>query len=461
MKKILIALFVLMGVVGYANDDANDDVFIASLVDHEIKFQCSESAVGDYNPTLSDVKWLSGTLPKGYVVFGYGEIFDEYIYSLDNDGCPICRYKKSDLNRDVVYTNYIPSEYGNGKVYKLDNGMSFKIVKFKPNGKAKFDMYSHETRKFVNSKNCYVLIVMNASGAVKFSCILKKTMAGFRDENLVSYEQPMKVSKLGVLLTSCTIGPDECTLDDGVKWILGEDRLVLNSVGTQNGRSEILAEACSYYYVAQTYKVFNPPVTDRGLYDVTGPVKTVKEENRSMEKFTKEGKLILPKGESVSRDKKGRIIGRTDSGFGVGYEYDSAGNVAYKISYIDGEYNISQPIEYSWKYDQNRNIIEETLSDSFNSDFNTKTYKYQSFDKFGNWTKRHCRISGPEIDSDSEYEYEFTYVETCERVYDKYGNWTKMTTTRKAADKNKDNPYLKPEVETRSRKITYYKASNN
>ena len=477
MKKILIALFVLMGVVGYANDD----VFIASLVDHEIKFQCSESVAGDY-PTMSDVKWLSGTLPKGYVVFGYGEITDEYIYSFEHDGFPICRYKKSDLNRDVVYTNYIPSEYGNGKVYKLENGMSFKIVKFKPNGKAKFDVYSPETRKFVNSKNCYVLIVMNASGAVKFSCILKKTMAGFRDENLVSYEQPMKVSKLGVLLTSCTIGPDECTLDDGVKWILGEDRLVLNSVGNQTGRSEILAEACNNYYVAQTYKVLNPAVTDKGLYDVIGAVKEVKEGWHDAVKFSKTGKVLSSKKDIVRRDKNGRLIEwkiyekmsepQYPTYHEKGWKYDINGNVIYygeRSDFADGYAN-----HILYECDKEGRVVKqivpmeeespECVTECIREGTDTIAYRYLQFDKYGNWIKRSCINSG--ICEDYEIGkttwHKFTYEETCERIYDEKGNWVKMTIKRRATDNNKDNYYNKeddvinPKEETRTRTIKYY-----
>ena len=59
MKKIVVVLFVLLGVVG----SANEIDFGAWLVDKDLDFQGSESAVGVY-PTMKDVKWLSGNCQK-------------------------------------------------------------------------------------------------------------------------------------------------------------------------------------------------------------------------------------------------------------------------------------------------------------------------------------------------------------------------------------------------------------
>lgn len=486
MKKIL---FTLIVVLSFAMQGVAQDCS-AWLVERDIEFQCSESVAQDY-PTIRDIKWQSGILPKGYVVFGSDgiwdngrEIIDEYIYSYENDGYPICRYKKYDLKRQAAYTYSIPYEYGNGKVYKLENGMSFKIVRFKPNGKAKFG-YSTETRKFVNSQNCYVLIVMNSTGAVELSCIMNKTNAGFTDAYLMPYDKPMKVSKNGTLLTSCTIGPNECTLGLRVLWIIEENRLVLYSGRFQegwdfnSGGSKILMKACDNYYVAPTYKVLNPPVTDRRLYDVEGPVKTIKkgyggdDSNvvkfpSDLVKFTKTGKVSTSKKDIAKRDQKGRLLElRTyDKGFsseGSFYEidtwkYDASGNI---IFYQGGHTYTDLGPEVKYKYDNNGNIIAESSYFETSGEqriIEAITYKYMAFDEYGNWIKRECRNKGESYDPcDGETtRHDFTYIETCEREYDEYGNWETMTTIRKAADNSKNNRYITPEVETRTRTITYY-----
>lgn len=496
MKKIL---FTLIVVLSFAMQGVAQD-YSAWLVERDIKFQCSESDAQDY-PTISDIKWQSGILPKGYVVFGYDgiwdngrEIIDEYVYSYEYDGSPICRYKKYDLKRQAAYTYSIPYEYGNGKVYKLENGMSFKIVRFKPNGKAKFG-YSTETRKFVNSQNCYVLIVMNSTGAVELSFIMNKTIAGFEDAYLVSYDKPMKVNKNGTLLTSCTIVPNECTLGLRVRWVIGENRLILYSEGSQEGTSKVLAEACGNYYVAPTYKVLNPPVTDRGLYDVKGPVKTIKEDKGGdypdVVKFTKTGKVSTSKKDIAKRDQTGRLLElRTyDKRFSSEYvscyniaawEYDISGNIAYHQEGTNCSDYISSGIIY--EYDNDRNVITEIVPIEGGTSCTTEgtdtiIYKYISFDKYGNWTKRECRNKGKLYDDCNEYGesidegkttwHDFTYIETCEREYDDYGNWVTMTIKRKAMDNKKDNYYnynpqvpdvvwRSPKVETRTRTITYY-----
>lgn len=470
MKKILFTLIVELSFAmqGVAQDCS------AWLVERDIEFQCSESVAQDY-PTIRDIKWQSGILPKGYVVFGFNgiwdndrEIIDEYIYSYEHDGCPICRYKKSDLNRQAAYTYSIPYEYGNGKVYKLENGMSFKIVRFKPNGKAKFG-YSTETRKFVNSQNCYVLIVMNSTGAVELNYIMNKSVAGFEDACLVSYDKPMKVSKNGTLLTSCTIEPNES--GTGVGWVIGENRLVLYSEGAQDDSSNVLAEACGNYYVAPTYKVLNPPVTDRGLYDVAGPVKAVKEHYygySNVVKFTKTGKVSTSKRDITKRDQTGRLLelrtydkrfSSEGSFYGIEtWKYDVNGNI---IFYQDGHTYTDLGPGVKYKYDNEGNVIAEavyleTSDESYSND--AITYKYMAFDEYGNWIKRECRNKGESYDScDGVTTYlDFIYIETCERVYDDYGNWVTMTITRKAADNRKDNRYITPKVETRTRTITYY-----
>lgn len=478
MKKIL---FTLIVVLSFAMQGVAQDCS-AWLVERDIEFQCSESVVQDY-PTIRDIKWQSGILPKGYVVFGSDgiwdndrEIIDEYVYSYEHDGFPICRYKKFDLKRQVPYTYSIPHEYGNGKVYKLENGMSFKIVRFKPNGMAKFG-YSPETRKFVNSQNCYVLIVMNSTGAIELTFIMNKTIAGFEDAYLVSYDKPMKVNKNGTLLTSCTIGPNECTLGLRVRWVIGENRLILYSKGYQEGTSKVLAEACGNYYVAPTYKVLNPPVTDRGLYDVAGSVKAVKEHYdgySNVVKFTKTGKVSTSKRDITKRDQTGRLLEwkiyekMSEPQYPCYHEkewkYDTNGNVIYygvRSDFADGYAN-----HILYECDNDGNIIKqvvltsdpENITDPMWEGVDTITYKYQLFDKYGNWSKRSCINSGvcDDYETGKTIKHNFTYEETCEREYDDYGNWVTMTTTRKAADNSKNNRYITPEVETRTRTITYY-----
>ena len=479
MKKIL---FTLIVVLSFAMQGVAQDDISAWLVERDIEFQCSESAAQDY-PTIRDIKWQSGILPKGYVVFGFNgiwdndrEIIDEYIYSYEHDGFPICRYRKSDLKRQAAYTYSIPYEYGNGKVYKLENGMSFKIVRFKPNGKAKFG-YSTETRKFVNSQNCYVLIVMNSTGAVERSYIMNKTIAGFEDAYLESYDKPMKVNKNGTLLTSCTIEPNECTLGLRVRWVIGENRLVLCSEGTQEDSSNVLAEACGNYYVAPTYKALNPPVTDRGLYDVEGPVKAVKEYYdgySTVVKFTKTGNVSTSKRDITKRDQTGKLLEwkiyekMSEPQYPCYHEnewkYDTNGNVIYygvRSDFADGYAN-----HILYECDNDGNIIKqvvltsdpENITDPMWEGTDTITYKYQLFDEYGNWSKRSCINSGvcEDYETGKTIKHNFTYEETCKREYDDYGNWVKMTTTRKAADNRKNNRYITPKVETRTRTITYY-----
>ena len=52
-----------LNVNGQSVDSENEIDFGAWLVDKDLDFQGSESAVGVY-PTMKDVKWLSGKLPK-------------------------------------------------------------------------------------------------------------------------------------------------------------------------------------------------------------------------------------------------------------------------------------------------------------------------------------------------------------------------------------------------------------
>lgn len=490
MKKIVVVLFVLLGVVG----SANEIDFGAWLDDSDLEFQCSESAAGVY-PTMKDVKWLSGKLPKGYVVFGADgiyensgrEIKDEYIYSCEHDGYSICRYKKSDLSRKVVYTYSIPHEYGNGKVYKLENGKSFKIVPFKPNGKAKYG--APECRKFINSKNCYVLIVMTAGGAVDNAYIMAKSTEGFSDACLeMYYNKEMKVSTQGVLLNSGTIGYNEWDLGSRIRWIVGENRLVLYSGGAfdynnNNGNTTtVLDEACDNFYVAPAYKVLNPAITDRVLYDVIGAVKEVKEGWHDAVKFSKTGKVLSSKKDIVRRDKKGRLIEwkiyekMSEPQYPTYHEnvwkYDSNGYVIYygvRSDFADGYGN-----NLLYENDKDGRVVKqivtieeenpECMTESIRDYTDTITYQYLLFDEYGNWTKRSCINSGicEDYDIGKTTWHKFTYEETCERVYDEKGNWVKMTIRRRATDNNKDNYYNKeddaisPKVETRSRTITYY-----
>ena len=475
-----------LNVNGQSVDSENEIDFGAWLVDKDIDFQGSESAVGVY-PTMKDVKWLSGKLPKGYVVFGADGIYensgrgikDEYIYSNEHDGFSICRFKKSDLSRRVVYTYSIPHEYGNGKVYKLENGKSFKIVPFKPNGKAKYG--APEMRKFINGKNCYVLIVMTANGAVDEAYIMTKNTEGFTDACLeMYYNKEMKVSTQGVLLNSGTIGYNEWDLGPCIKWIVGENRLVLYSGGVldynnNNGKATtVLDEACYNFYVAPAHKVLNPAVTDKGLYDVIGAVKEVKEGWHDAVKFSKTGKVLSSKKDVVRRDKNGRLIEweyeiMSEShyyNYKKVWKYDSNGNVIFygMTSDIDCGYD-----EHNYKYDNNGNIVEEIVNYGGSCDFGTDTitYKYISFDERGNWTKRECLNKGEYLEEGSEEGpettwHKFTYEETCERIYDEKGNWVKMTIKRRANDNNKDNYYNKeddvinPKEETRTRTIKYY-----
>ena len=483
-----------LNVNGQSVDSENEIDFGAWLVDKDLDFQGSESAVG-VCPTMKDVKWLLGKLPKGYVVFGADGIYensgrgikDEYIYSNEHDGFSICRFKKSDLSRRVVYTYSIPHEYGNGKVYKLENGKSFKIVPFKPNGKAKYG--APELRKFINGKNCYVLIVMTANGAVDEAYIMTKNTEGFTDACLeMYYNKEMKVSTQGVLLNSGTIGYNEWDLGPCIKWIVGENRLVLYSGGAldynnNNGKATtVLDEACYNFYVAPAHKVLNPAVTDKGLYDVIGAVKEVKEGWHDAVKFSKTGRVLSSKKDVVRRDKNGRLIEwkiyekMSEPQYPTYHEkvwkYDSNGNVIYygeRSDFADGYAN-----HILYECDKEGRVVKqivpmeeenpECVTECIREGTDTIAYRYLQFDKYGNWIKRSCINSG--ICEDYEIGkttwHKFTYEETCERIYDEKGNWVKMAIKSRATDNNKDNYYNKeddvinPKEGARSRTIKYY-----
>ena len=136
------------------------------------------------------------------------------------------------------------------------------------------------------------------------------------------------------------------------------------------------------------------------------------------------------------------------------WEYDISGNIASHQNGTNCADYIPSGIVY--KYDADRNIKTEIVPIEGGTSCTTEgtdtiTYKYISFDKYGNWTKRECRNKGKLYDDCNEYGestdegkttwHDFIYEETCERVYDDYGNWVKMTIKRKATDNKKDNYY--------------------
>lgn len=480
MKKVLFALLV---VLCFASQAVAQE-YGAWFAGHEVEMRY-----------VSGSELKTSWLPKGYVIFGAdgfyaGEswVVDGYIYADDGYGEYICRFRKSQLTKKVTCVDFIPLEYGNGKDYKLEGGMSFKIVPFKPNGKAKYS--TPEDRKFINSKSCYVLILMNARGDVAMSFVMKKAEEGFIDACLIQYEQPMKVNKQGLLLTSGTFGFHENTImGQRIKWILDENRLVLYS-GTYidysyditGDRENSFAEAWDRFCVAPAYKVLNPAVTDRGLYDVIGAVKEVKEGWHDAVKFSKTGKVLSSKKDVVRRDKNGRLIEwkiyekMSEPQYPTYHEkvwkYDSNGNVIYygeSSDFADGYAN-----HILYECDKEGRVVKqivpmeeenpECVTECIREGTDTITYRYLQFDKYGNWIKRSCINSG--ICEDYEIGkttwHKFTYEETCERIYDEKGNWVKMAIKRRATDNNKDNYYNKedneinPKEETRSRTIKYY-----
>jgi hypothetical protein len=74
------------------------------------------------------------------------------------------------------------------------------------------------------------------------------------------------------------------------------------------------------------------------------------------------------------------------------YKYDAAGNMIEADLYLETELRFSEKYKYN-----NRHLLLEKDALSHDANFtDTTTYKYQSFDKNGNWTKRARIIQGNE-----------------------------------------------------------------
>lgn len=211
MKKILIAMLLLCGIVNLAKAEDGYIGYFPNLgwlvVGDNVTIEVSDQGEGEY-ASLSELYWRRSMffLGKGSLMVGGKEyiitfmsedyekhepaIPDGYIYFQgDMDGEQCMRIKKDGL-KEVQLSPYIPLEYGNGADYKAENGMSFKIVPFISAAKVVLEGEEYDIddsgfssarfKRFLKSPNCYMLMIMSSTGEVEHVKLLEKTSGGFK-----------------------------------------------------------------------------------------------------------------------------------------------------------------------------------------------------------------------------------------------------------------------------------------
>ena len=269
MKKILIAMLLLCGIVNLAKAEDGYIGYFPNLgwlvVGDNVTIEVSDQGEGEY-ASLSELYWRRSMffLGKGSLMVGGKEysgkeyiitfmsedyekhepaIPDGYIYFQgDMDGEQCMRIKKDGL-KEVQLSPYIPLEYGNGADYKTENGMSFKIVPFISAAKVvlegeEYDIddsgFSARFKRFLKSPNCYMLMIMSSTGEVEHVELLEKTSGGFENAHrkypFVSRKEPKvsKISDQGLLLSQWIFyqGAEESSYDTYWAWIKSENALV-------------------------------------------------------------------------------------------------------------------------------------------------------------------------------------------------------------------------------------------
>lgn len=430
-----------------------------------------------------------------------GEVRRGHLYVLDCYGNECYKVGLKGL-KEIILTKDIPLSYGDGKAYKSGYDEMIKIEPLDISGKRILvpnendwggvieiekanDEFSKGIKKIIRENQLYLLYTYNRcdynsedyGNAYKTDwelySLLEKTEYGFRS-------CPYCIWGDGVIDDKFIIGFVEDEFDR-IRWVPEFNGLCFDIIDISEKMHIIENRKCITDAVSQS---------DYGNYDVKGPVKEIIMNDCVTSKihFSKEGRLIPTKNDIIIRDKYGwlletKIYNTEISSEYVScyeietWEYDISGNIASHQNGTNCADYIPSGIVY--KYDADRNIKTEIVPIEGGTSCTTEgtdtiTYKYISFDKYGNWTKRECRNKGKLYDDCNEYGestdegkttwHDFIYEETCERVYDDYGNWVKMTIKRKATDNKKDNYYKpqapddwrSPKVETRTRTITYY-----
>ena len=253
MKKILIAMLLLCGIVGQVKAQEEYGPKYGWLVVKDgVPIETSDKGEGEFS-SLSEIDWIISRfpLPKGTLVpngLEYISIFGEngerreprtpdgYIYfqgEMDGDEC--MRIKKDGLKK-VQLSSCIPLKYGDGKVHKAENGMSFKIVPFKSSAKLKFDTSEfidiRPFKRFIKGQKCYMLMVMSSTGKVEHVELLEKTSNGFINAHhkyqQFSQKEP-KVNAQGLLTTQWKLVWDETEwsfVSSYWAWVKDENALV-------------------------------------------------------------------------------------------------------------------------------------------------------------------------------------------------------------------------------------------
>lgn len=147
----------------------------------------------------------------------------------------------ADVKRYDTYS-YIPLEYGNGKIYKLNSGRAFKIVKLNTNGhnvtvRSCGDMsvdpqeelaLVQKVQKRLDEQAIYLMFIMS-DNRWYLSEILHKTDYGFKDldvNTMIEYTEDEKtkvedIDNSGVLNENLILHPEAGYCDCDYNWIFG------------------------------------------------------------------------------------------------------------------------------------------------------------------------------------------------------------------------------------------------
>lgn len=258
MKKILIAMLLLCGIVGQVKaQEEYVPKYGWIVVKDGVTIETSDKGEGDFT-SLSEIYWTKSrfNLPKGTLmpngleyVSIYGEngerreprTPDGYIYFQEDMDGELCDRIKKDGLKKVQLSPYIPLKYGDGKAHKAGNGMSFKIVPFKSSAKVKFDISGYDKsfmseitrpfKSFLKSQKCYMLMVMSSTGKIEHVELLEKTSNGFINAHtqcgIFSRKEP-KVNAQGLLTTQWTMFfcEEEAAFLTYWAWVKDENALV-------------------------------------------------------------------------------------------------------------------------------------------------------------------------------------------------------------------------------------------
>lgn len=187
---------------------------------------------------------------------------------------------------------------------------------------------------------------------------------------------------------------------------------------TANTKGTTKKEATSTKTTTQKKSAATVVSNDLALFDLKGNVKSVtynennanpiewvywrndQTPNPNSVSFTNDGKLITPNASTessvqINRDKKDNITSikvthlSTDDSFKYNIDYNSKG----RLTILEKDDNLRNIDSWTYKYYYNSNgLINKCTLKGFDYDGNetssTSTYSYDSFDEYGNWTKR-------------------------------------------------------------------------